>query len=881
MSKSIKDQTISVSTQQEALKTLEDNKQNQTTSTTVAASQTSIEHDTHRRSKEDDFNLQDCQKEMREFYLDVMSKVPLLEWVPGDTKDMKSIFVDPVCALETKDSDEKLENVLERDFLLKNEDLVKRDKELKNEDLINIETNEGQISKRVLVVGKGGTGKSIISANLAYKWAQNTPNSSLSKFSLVVVIIMRKIQGNNASLEDIIFEQILPEDSKVSKESLKSYIKSHPEEVLVVLDGIDEDSSGTIRNKSGDIRKILENRKLRNSCVILTTRSEGMNDLRSCVTHFTRVKLHGFSTMKIHQYIEKYFRRDKAKGTKLLNMLNDNPKTMSLATTPILLLMICLLWETDCSLPKTMTQLYRKTVRHLWNVYKSKEGQEPPSDEESDDEKLGDELNKLIHQLGKVALQNFDMQIDGYKNTFNRNDFESEVLELAHRVNILSKETSKSELSKKTSVTFLHATLTEYCAGVYLSSLIDTDHAECEQMLQKLVLVIDSETLRIAKGTLHFCCGTKSNATRFLLEYMVKVMKPKGMGIINPHLRHIYESQLSYKQCQEFVSLYSRLDRIKLIINEDYIPCVQYLFDLFESSQQGLFPMLTEIQINTSITPLLQSIVKHATNLNRVTVYIDRQFCEVSDNGESYLTLFYQAVSSISSLKHLGLLSTIIQKCDATPLIQMLTKNKVKLEELILMHFQLDPNAVAHFLRTNNFITRVSLANSDGLQSVDEIFQVLPYLSKMYYLSLIGYRVSSGVIKHLRSVVSQLAHLRLRCCGLNETHLLELVAFLSKAQKLTTLDLSHNLFPASSFVSLARYLEKIPQLAKLCLVNTGLEDEGACELAKCLISKPTLRTLELDKNWIGPIGKRELCLVYLLIFIRSHPGYPTCNEEDI
>ena len=44
----------------------------------------------------DAFNLEECQKELRDFYLDEMSKVPLSQWMPGDTKDMSNIYIDPL-----------------------------------------------------------------------------------------------------------------------------------------------------------------------------------------------------------------------------------------------------------------------------------------------------------------------------------------------------------------------------------------------------------------------------------------------------------------------------------------------------------------------------------------------------------------------------------------------------------------------------------------------------------------------------------------------------------------------------------------------------------------------------------------------------------------
>ena len=94
---------------------------------------------------------------------------------------------------------------------------------------------------------------------------------------------MGEIQDNKASLLDLIFEQVLPDDSKVSRDGLESYIASHAEDVLLIFDGMDEDGSGDLRNKTGDVTRILQNRKLRDSCVILTTRPEYVTNLGECL----------------------------------------------------------------------------------------------------------------------------------------------------------------------------------------------------------------------------------------------------------------------------------------------------------------------------------------------------------------------------------------------------------------------------------------------------------------------------------------------------------------------------------------------------------------------------------------------------------------------
>ncbi|XP_072037399.1 nucleotide-binding oligomerization domain-containing protein 2-like [Amphiura filiformis] len=292
----------------------------------------------------DNFDLAACQKELREFYLDTMGKVQLLPWVPEEVKEMESIFVD----LELVRKDPSTES-----------DNLKR-----NEDLVTFTSIKGQRVNRVLLLGDAGSGKSTTAANLAYKWALNDNRSPLYKFTLVFVIYMHKIEDSNASLVDLIFDQILAEDSQISREGLKSYITSNAKNVLLLLDGLDECHSGSHKNRSSEISKVLQNNLLRDSCVILTSRPHEISDLGEHLSHYTQVKLKGFSLENMLKYIMKFF-REKNKIATLIQKLEQEPHILALAAIPVLLLMICILWDDNSSLPNTMTQLYQETIKHL------------------------------------------------------------------------------------------------------------------------------------------------------------------------------------------------------------------------------------------------------------------------------------------------------------------------------------------------------------------------------------------------------------------------------------------------------------------------------------------------------------------------------------
>ena len=198
------------------------------------------------------FNLKDCQEKLFGFYRNEM-KVQLLPWDPAHTTDMDTIFVN-------------LELMKEE----VNPAVTKHIQIDRNEDLVTFQKSDGKRVNRVFIQGDAGSGKSTLLSNVAYKWAKQDSESPLMQFTLVFMIGVHEID-KEGNLVDAIFDQILEEDSVVSREGLTTYIKSHPKEVLYLIDGLDEDNSGVLANDSTEVTQVLGNKKLKESCVIVTS----------------------------------------------------------------------------------------------------------------------------------------------------------------------------------------------------------------------------------------------------------------------------------------------------------------------------------------------------------------------------------------------------------------------------------------------------------------------------------------------------------------------------------------------------------------------------------------------------------------------------------
>ncbi|KAJ7382730.1 hypothetical protein OS493_033295, partial [Desmophyllum pertusum] len=186
---------------------------------------------------------------------------------------------------------------------------------------------DGDVSNRILVQGQTGIGKSTFVKKLAVDWAElddektevkqgdvlerfenqdpdvsedneetsqdyeNTASededtssdeyeenqkNALKKFELVLVINLKEV-SKCQSLRDVISRSnIFPEEEKALTEGLLSYIAKNQEKVSAGVDGYDEYRCGS----NSEIYEIFRGKKLRNCCVLITTRITKANELR-------------------------------------------------------------------------------------------------------------------------------------------------------------------------------------------------------------------------------------------------------------------------------------------------------------------------------------------------------------------------------------------------------------------------------------------------------------------------------------------------------------------------------------------------------------------------------------------------------------------------
>ncbi|XP_072049951.1 uncharacterized protein [Amphiura filiformis] len=376
----------------------------------------------------------------------------------------------------------------------------------------------------ILLFGEAGKGKTTLISRIAYDWAKKEENAGreLLEFELVVVLDIRNFQSNQ-TLAEAIERQLLPGASTYDIDQALVYLEN---KCLVLLDGFDE-MPKRLKNHT-----LTQSSLLNKLFVIVTTRPHLRDHFCRRNKGYTRVQVSGFSEDSALLYITRFFQKSKKPHLtpSLIQKVQETPLLQALSSFPVLLVMMCLLWE-DAHEPhgrsinfQSLTGLYKQAVTKYLNK---------PFDDK--DEGLSRcEIQHVLQTIGKTALVELfvnNMQIP--EEMFN----DADVVEKAIEIGLLVRTEGKRV--NDCSVSFIHKTFQEYCAAVCLSGLYDTNREEFHSFLGQ----INGRNVDEMEYLLRFSCGLNAQAAAPILALVIR-LKNKSFG-----------SQLYSNECELLVML--------------------------------------------------------------------------------------------------------------------------------------------------------------------------------------------------------------------------------------------------------------------------------------------------------------------------------------
>lgn len=313
--------------------------------------------------------------------------------------------------------------------------------------------------KRILVYGRPGIGKSTFSQKVAVDWASGK-NETLQKFDLLLLIKLRDVCGIQDFPSMLKASEVLACDGTVTIASLYEYVLKNQDKVLLVLDGYDEYSPGTL--KSSTIREIWEGNQLRDCHVVVTTRQmEGEELIKS--SH-VQCEIKGLdSKEQVNEFAGKFITNPKEIDE--FNRYLDSRDLWEIAEIPLLLLMLCLIWmdRHRKALPKSRLNLHERFVETLLSHMAIKN---PVNDNDGPSHYILDEYREDLSKIGKLALEGLlknTLYIDLKDGRLQNSGFTEKMIRSG-----LFQFSKLSSADPYKSLFFLHKSIQEFLAAWFI-----------------------------------------------------------------------------------------------------------------------------------------------------------------------------------------------------------------------------------------------------------------------------------------------------------------------------------------------------------------------------------------------------------------------------
>ncbi|XP_071806693.1 NLR family CARD domain-containing protein 4-like isoform X2 [Asterias amurensis] len=702
-----------------------------------------------------------CREAIATYYRKTGSYVKLIPWEDDDTKHIRDIFTE----LTLEKSGKKLDSY--KDIFLQ-------------------KTRDGDCINQAVLNGLAGRGKSTLIDKMAYDWACG---EALQQFELVFVIRMSAVE-QSTELVDSIFDQLLSGVTSVDKNSLSSFISHHQEKVLFLFDGFDELKTRALdKALFGSILKILNRKKDRECFVVVTTRPSHYHKLvtRSLIQEpFTQVRVEGFDKEDIKKYVKRFYSDEHDKAEMLIRRIKSSNALSDLAKSPMLLLLMCILWREDSKLPETMSRIYSEALEYIFH---------------RKTDMSSNEISKVTNELGKIAL--LGLLAPEQQLAFPEQVFEPNVLESAIKAGILTRQKVLKGMKSHNSIQFLHKTFQECCAGKYLQSLLETDPVEFQKSLDKMISSRSDDFDYI----LRFCAGDNMTCTNSILQTLAKV--PGGMQI---GLDCYFEGQTKDLPPVEFMKSVLT-DHIDIDgWNRDTLNSFIYLLrnvhactvenkhtDYLEKVQSV---RVTNCHLGGCMSDLVDSM-SLMTNLSKVDIVVST----LNESTEEYSALSGAASSAASLAHHF--------------------KKMKNLKRLVLRGFSLTGEDMTHIVS--------ALCDLPNLVELD--------LSENGYLS-----GSAASWAHHFKKMENLKRLVWRGLSLTGEDMTHIVSALCDLPNLVELDFSENGYLSGSAASWAHHFKKMKNLKKLVWRGFSLTGEDMTHIVSALCDLPNFVELDLSGN---------------------------------
>lgn len=380
---------------------------------------------------------------------------------PYSIRQAVDIFVEPRVIKLGKPQERRINIALKNGsplssifYIEKTQQLLEKEEPIDaNRFLLELEKSEK--SKRIILIGEPGAGKTTFLQRVAFWLLDNTEH-------LVVWVPLRKLKGR--TIVDYIRTEWMSAaviDTEKAIIDLENQISQ--KKVWILLDGFDEISqeSRAALSFNGWISK---------SNMIVTCRTNFDQESLLATHSFERYEILGFNQRQIKSFIQKWFSESKkpendksfSEASKIFLKQADEA-IKEIAKNPLRLALLCSAWQSEGSIPKTSGKLYEQFVS---NIYKWRRDASPiyRNKKEALNERLGEISLKAISQDKNRFMLTENYLFPYLGDPIDCNSLFNSVLQ----VGLLKKIGIAADNTEEPVYVFSYTTLQEYFAARYL-----------------------------------------------------------------------------------------------------------------------------------------------------------------------------------------------------------------------------------------------------------------------------------------------------------------------------------------------------------------------------------------------------------------------------
>ncbi|CAF3414017.1 unnamed protein product, partial [Rotaria sp. Silwood2] len=349
-----------------------------------------------------------------------------------------------------------------------------------------------KLTKRVLVLGPPGIGKTTFCQYIAYKWSKD---ELFQQFKCLIYIRLRNLtsklyplrSSESYSLTDIIERECFrtyPLENHEERNVLK-HMLDDASNVLWLLDGYDE--LRVPDHLDWFMRELLDKQ-----IEILTSRPTTTVPY----PYDVYLEITGFTDENIHDYINKFFKTKSNEGTRLISFLQSALNIWGISHIPITLEIVCTLWNEhdrkELDQITTMTALYDDMMTWILRKYLSKILGDEVTNSKSN-KTIYKECETVLMVLEKIAfscMKTSSLMIDykiirkeveDCKGSKNEDDLRLNVI----NVGLLVALDSDKIIDEEKDYYFIHLSFQEFLAARYLRRWLESYSNEAKIFLKK------------------------------------------------------------------------------------------------------------------------------------------------------------------------------------------------------------------------------------------------------------------------------------------------------------------------------------------------------------------------------------------------------------